>query len=115
MGKKIGSERPDIGVPKLRVQIPLAYDSQGTYRKELQKIVGISSVGVSSVFLIDGSGIIVWREIFGQMYLPAHGHIESQVRRLKSNQRLVSIGDKPEVDEEELEEWSTPSVSEDSD
>eukprot|EP00040_Diaphanoeca_grandis_P025133 m.138872 g.138872 ORF g.138872 m.138872 type:complete len:430 (-) comp30020_c0_seq1:302-1591(-) len=117
--KKLGSARPEIGIPKLTVKIPLAYDVNGEFRKGLQQATGISGVGVSSVFLVDRAGVIVWREVFGQMFTPSHGQIESQIRRVKANEPLVSNGVKPVtlgVDDDDAESEQDPDgASEDSD
>lgn len=56
---------------------------------------GLSSLGASAVFLVDGAGTIVWREQFSQGHTVDKGQLAEQIRRLLAGQELLENGDKP--------------------
>jgi hypothetical protein len=55
------------------------------------------SLGPSAVFLVDGQGIVVWREQFSQGHTVDKGQVGEQVRRLMAGEDLLKNGNRPVV------------------
>lgn len=80
--------------PPVTVNIPLAFDPERTVRTAFQ-LAAATPVGVSTVFLVNGEGVIVWKESFSQMHPVADGQLAAQVLRMCTGADLVSNGPKP--------------------
>jgi hypothetical protein len=105
--KKIGTKMPEIYIKKpLEVNFPLAYDVDLELKEAYKSTAKMLSLGASAVFLVGGDRTIVWREQFA----PAPGHtvfrgqLQEQCRRLILGEALLSNGNRPVEEEEEMEE-----------
>ena len=49
------------------------------------------SLGASAVFLVDGTGKIIWREQFSQGHLVSKGQLTEQVRRVIAGEALIKV------------------------
>jgi len=105
--KKIGTKMPEIYIKKpLEVNFSLAYDVDLELKEAYKSTAKMLSLGASAVFLVAGDRTIVWREQFA----PAPGHtvfrgqLQEQCRRLILGEALLSNGNRPVEDEEEMEE-----------
>lgn len=85
----------DAGKAPIKVNLPLAFDPERAVRSAFQLAAGGESVGVSTVFLINGEGLIVWKETFSQMHPVADGQLGAQVNLLCTGADLIDNGPKP--------------------
>ena len=103
--KKIGTSMPEIYIDELKVAFPIAWDNGKTVKEGFRKEAAMGALGASATFVIDGEGVIVWREQFGQGYAPdKKGQLDEQIRRLIAGEELIKNGPKPAAEEEESEE-----------
>jgi len=114
--KKIGTKMPEIYIKQpLEVNFPLAYDRDLEMKDAYRAAGKLMSLGASAVFLIDGNRKIVWREQFA----PAPGHtvfkgqLQEQCRRLALGEALLSNGNRPAEEEEEMEEMDMGGADDD--
>lgn len=90
--KKIGTSMPEIYIDNLTIPYPLAWDNGKAVKESFRKLSGLMAMGASATFIVDGDGVIVWREQFGQGYGPAKGQIGEQLRRLLTKEDLLDNG-----------------------
>jgi len=105
--KKIGTKMPEIYIKQpLKVNFPLAYDTELELKGAFKATAEMLSLGASAVFLVDGDRRIVWREQFAPApgHMVAKGLLQEQCRRLILGEALVSCGARPVEEEEEEEE-----------
>lgn len=116
---RFGAAMPELKIPELRVDFPLAYDPNKEFRTALNEVSGQSKAGVSTTLVVDAEGVIVWKEQFSLMHPLEKGQLRRQLERLLAGEPLVSNGPCPvsaeDEDDGEYDNDSIPDVSDDSD
>merc|ERR1712226_779280 len=87
--KKIGTAMPELYIPKLEISYAIAFDNKKTVKNKFLDVTGMTTIGASATFIIDGTGTIVWREQFAQGYFPPKkGQLAEQLRRIIAGEEL---------------------------
>ena len=91
---RFGEALPELKIPVLQVDIPLAFDDGRRFRSLLATAVG-RSPAVSDVLVVDVNGSVVWKEQFSLVHPLEKGQLEAQLARLVRGETLVSNGPNP--------------------
>lgn len=116
--RRFGQALPEVNIPSLQVDIPLAYDQGKRVRSLLTTAAG-RPPAVSDVLVVDRSGVVVWKEQFSIVHPLEKGQLEAQLARLLRGEPLVSNGPNPAAsvhdDDEDEDQDGTDIDSGDSD
>jgi hypothetical protein len=93
----------ELNVKSLAGPDSLAWDNGNEIKDAYQKTGKLLSLMPSSCYIVDKDRNIVWREEFNQGHHLTKGQFREQVRRFVLGEALVSNGNRPVEEEEEME------------
>mmetsp|Transcript_5699 Transcript_5699/g.7211 ORF Transcript_5699/g.7211 Transcript_5699/m.7211 type:complete len:224 (+) Transcript_5699:24-695(+) len=86
----------------VKAKFPLAFDEESQVNKAYKDVAKKAIVGVGFTFIVDKEGIIRWYEQYVRGVNPM-GQFEDQLKNIVEGTPLISNGNMPELEEEEVE------------
>mmetsp|Transcript_15315 Transcript_15315/g.17329 ORF Transcript_15315/g.17329 Transcript_15315/m.17329 type:complete len:221 (+) Transcript_15315:64-726(+) len=83
-------------------KFPLAFDEESKVNKAYKDVAKKAVVGVGFTFIVDKEGVIRWYEQFVRGVNPM-GQFHDQLKNIVEGTPLISNGNMPEIEEEEVE------------